>query len=71
MTFEKLTELIEKNNIPENVKLESDSGWEYGRTDMDGVYYNQTKNLIVFTQGFCECNYSEPEWSLISLREKF
>lgn len=30
-----------------------------------------TKNLIVFTQGFCECNYSEPEWSLISLREKF
>ena len=30
MTFEKLTELIEKNNIPENVKLESDSGWEYG-----------------------------------------
>jgi len=29
------------------------------------------KNLIVFTQGFCECNYSEPEWSLISLREKF
>ena len=29
------------------------------------------KTLIVFTQGFCECNYSEPEWSLISLREKF
>ena len=54
MTFEKLAELIDKNNIPKNVALESDSGWECGPTGMDGVYYNQTKNMIVFTQGFCD-----------------
>ena len=46
MTFEKLAELINKNNIPKNVTLESDSGWECGPTGMDGVYYNQKKNVI-------------------------
>lgn len=71
MTFEKLAELINKNNIPKNVTLESDSGWECGPTGMDGVYYNQKKNVIVFTQGVCEGNYSEPEWNLISLKRTF
>ena len=65
MTFEKLTELINKNNIPDNVRLESDSGWECDATNMDGVYYNKTENVIVFTQGFGEENYCEPDWSLL------
>ncbi|MEE1101317.1 MAG: hypothetical protein U0K86_07530 [Agathobacter sp.] len=59
MTFEKLTELINKNNIPDNVRLESDSGWECNATNMDGVYYNKTENVIVFTQGFGDENYCE------------
>lgn len=52
MTFEKLKELIEKYNIPSNVKLLSDSGWECDETEMDGVYYNQEENHIIFTQEF-------------------
>ena len=50
MTFEKLKEMIEKYNIPSNVKLLSDSGWECDETEMDGVFYNEVENHIVFTQ---------------------
>ena len=56
MTFEKLKELIEKHNIPTDVKLLSDSGWECNETDMDGVYYNEKENHIIFTQEFDEYN---------------
>lgn len=50
MTYEKLREIIEANNIPQNVELLSDSGWECNETPMDGVYYNAKLNHIVFTQ---------------------
>lgn len=50
MTFKKLKELIEKYKIPSNVKLLSDSGWEVDETEMDGVFYNEKENHIVFTQ---------------------
>lgn len=50
MTFAKLKELISKHNIPEDAALRSDSGWECGATEMDGVYYNQERNEIIFTQ---------------------
>lgn len=65
MTFDKLLNLIRKNNIPTNVKLESDSGWEGGPTEMEGVYYNRTENRIIFTQGYGAEYYCEPEWSLL------
>lgn len=50
MTFEQLTNIIKKHKIPKNVHLMSDSGWECDATEMDGVYYNKERNLIVFTQ---------------------
>lgn len=50
MTFELLNKIIAENNIPSNVKLLSNSGWECDATDMDGVYYNKKSNIIVFTQ---------------------
>jgi hypothetical protein len=50
MTFKKLKQVIEKNNIPEDVTLMSDSGWECCATDMNGVYYNEREKTIVFTQ---------------------
>ena len=50
MTFGLLNRIIEENNIPENVTLMSDSGWECDATEMDGVYYNSESNIIVFTQ---------------------
>lgn len=51
MTFETLNKIINKYNIPKNVRLMSDSGWECDATDMDGVFYNKDKNIIIFTQG--------------------
>lgn len=67
MTFELLEEIIENNNVPKNVKLLSDSGWECGSTDMDGVYYNPSRNEIVFTQeGDCYDNYfKDKNWKPI------
>ena len=35
MKLNKLLELINKHNIPDDVLLKSDSGWECGDTDMD------------------------------------
>lgn len=50
MTFAILKKIIEKHNIPEDVELLSDSGWECGATVMDGVWYNAKRNEIQFTQ---------------------
>lgn len=50
MTYKKLKEIIEKNHIPEDVHLMSNSGWECGATEMDGVYYSPSANEIHFTQ---------------------
>ena len=54
MTFETLSSLLFKHNIPLSVKLMSDSRWECHATDMDGVYYNADINTVVFTQRFSE-----------------
>lgn len=50
MTFEKLSKIIEKYNIPKDVVLLSDSGWECSETEMQGVFYNREENKIIFTQ---------------------
>ena len=54
MTFEELENIITRNNIPKNVRLLSDSGWECSETDMDGVYYDETKNELIFRQDICK-----------------
>ena len=74
MTFDILQKIIKENNIPSNVHLTSDSGWECDATEMDGVYYNEAENEIVFTQ---EGNkYDRPyhdsdEWKNIYSTEKY
>lgn len=50
LTFKKLRKIILKNNIPENVHLMSDSGWECNATEMNGILYNEKENIIVFKQ---------------------
>lgn len=50
MTYDKLTKIIEKYNISKNVHLMSDSGWECNETEMNGILYNEEKNIIVFKQ---------------------
>lgn len=50
MTFELLQKIIKDNNIPEDVVLRSNSGWECNATEMDGVWYHREDNVIHFTQ---------------------
>ena len=68
MKLNKLLELIEKHNIPEDVHLLSDSGWECSATEMDGVYYNQKENTLVFTQdgGKYGNYYGKKDWVAIN-----
>ena len=72
MTLHKLLTLIEENNIPTDVKLTSDSGWECGSTEVDGVWYNSVANTIVFTQSedtYCTSAYKYGQtkhWKLLT-----
>lgn len=50
MTLAELNKICKDNNIPEDVRLLSDSGWECCETEMDGVWYSEIDNAIVFTQ---------------------
>lgn len=50
MTFDLLQKILKYYNIPENVKMKSDSGWEANPIDMDGIWYNFQQNTIVFTR---------------------
>ena len=50
MTFGLLKRIIEKNNIPEDVNLYADTGWECSETEINGVWYHEKDNLIIFTQ---------------------
>lgn len=52
LTFEILFKIITQYNIPHNVHLMSDSGWECDATDMMGIFYNEEDNILVFTQDF-------------------
>lgn len=65
MTFQKLNDLITQHNIPTDVKLLSDSGWECDATEMDGIYFNKRSNTIIFTQNLSEFNpyHKDKEWT--------
>lgn len=67
MTFSQLNKLIETNHIPSNVTLMSDSGWECDATHMDGVYYNEEDNVIVFTQHIHSSDFyfKDKKWKIL------
>lgn len=50
MTLAELNEICKTNNIKDDVKLLSDSGWECWETEMNGVWYSEIDHAIVFTQ---------------------
>ena len=63
MTVEIFKHILKENNIPNDARLMSNSGWECNATDMDGVYYHRKTNTIVFTQGFGNLDYEDSnEW---------
>lgn len=72
MTFELLSKLMDENNIPKNVKLMSDSGWECFETNMDGIYYNREENKLIFTQSGDEYDswFDKEGWELIHSKEE-
>lgn len=73
MTIGEFSKLIKDNNIPEDVTMLSDSGWECSATDMDGIYYNEEEQEIVFTQNgnkYERKYYNKPEWKLLHSAEE-
>ena len=72
MKLNKLLELINKHNIPDDVLLRSDSGWECDATDMNGVYYNRKLNVIVFAQYFSENDsyFNELDWEILEWNQQ-
>ena len=50
MTLEKMKEIMDRNGVPGNARLMSNSGWELGATDMDGIIWNPEENVIHFVQ---------------------
>lgn len=69
MTFSYLKEIMEKHNIPEDVRFLSNSGWEGGATDMPIAYYHQEDNILEFIQ-YKSCDYptypEEGGWKEVS-----
>lgn len=49
MTKNELIKILAQ--IPDDAALMSNSGWECGETEMDGVWYNAELNEVHFTQG--------------------
>lgn len=72
MTIGEFKKIIKKFNIPEDVTMLSDSGWECSETDMDGIWYNEEEKEIIFTQTGKEYDYyfGKPEWVLLHSKEE-
>lgn len=41
---------LKEYNIPEDVEIFSDSGWECDATGIEAIYYNKEKNFIILVQ---------------------
>lgn len=71
MTFEKLQRIIEENNIPHDVQLQSDSGWKCCETEMDGVYYDSKERRLIFTrQGIVYERCFQEDFRILNGRNK-
>ena len=70
MKVKELKQILTDNNIPEDARLMSDSGWEYCATDMDGVYYNPKENIVVFDQSYEYSKYNnKSEWIKVEVKK--
>ena len=67
MTFKELQQVMNLYDIPKDVTLMSDSGWECDATDMNGAYYNEEENILVFTQYACSGDdyFVSKKWKLV------
>lgn len=51
MTLGKMLDILQENNVPKSANLMSNSGWGCDATNMDGIYYNENLNTVIFTRG--------------------
>lgn len=68
MTLGEFDKLMKDNNIPKDVTMLSDSGWECCASDMNGIYYNEAEKELVFTQNGNAYDYEyygKSEWKLV------
>lgn len=67
MTAGELFNIFKQYNIPDDAVLMSDSGWEAWSTDMDGIYYNKTSNMVVFTPEISDCDtyFYSKDWIVL------
>lgn len=73
MTIGEFKQVLKEHDIPEDTLMLSDSGWECGPTDMDGIYYNESEKELVFTQRgdkYDDYYEEEPGWKLIHSDEE-
>ena len=72
MTVGKLFNIFKQYDIPNDAVLMSDSGWECDATDMDGIYYNKSKNTVVFTQEISEDDeyHKHHDWIVCKSEDK-
>ena len=54
MTLFDLLETLNRNNVPQDAKIMSDSGWECSATNVNGLYYNAKQNTVVLVQFVAE-----------------
>ena len=52
MRLDELYFLLRLHAIPLNAKIQSDSGWEGGVTDCNGLFYDRYHNILIFTQDY-------------------
>lgn len=67
MTLEKLIKVLEERNIPKDVEIMSDSGWECGPSEIDMVYYNPETKILMLTRrwGNYHTYKKDDDWMLI------
>lgn len=70
MTFKEMKDLLEKNNIPDDAQMLSNSGWECGATSVEACYYSSSKNEIHLVQEILNPNIEYDEDTLKSGDEK-
>jgi hypothetical protein len=57
MSLGEFIEILERNNIPKDVKLLNDPEWEYGPTEVCELWYCEETNALALTQDTCDEDY--------------
>ena len=67
MELEQLKCLCKKYNIPNDVILQSDTGWECGYSDLILIAYNEKEKRIVFLSDTTSTDdyYHTKDWKIL------